>query len=63
MGDGFVTPSLPGAVAQGNYKTPPSGEWVVYENAASSDRVYQVLPVTVKAFTALEIVLHVCGHL
>ncbi|DBA88600.1 TPA: hypothetical protein ACH3X1_004247 [Trebouxia sp. C0004] len=24
-GDGFVTPSLPGAKAQGNYKTPPSG--------------------------------------
>ncbi|KAL0018833.1 hypothetical protein WJX77_008429 [Trebouxia sp. C0004] len=40
-GDGFVTPSLPGASAQGNYKTPPSGEWAVYDNVASSDCAYQ----------------------
>jgi len=46
-----VTPSLPGALAQGNYKTPPSGEWATFESAASSDRAYQVLPVSVEAFT------------
>ncbi|DBA76101.1 TPA: hypothetical protein ACH3X1_009845 [Trebouxia sp. C0004] len=40
-GDGFVTPSLPGASAQGNYKTPPSGQWAVYDNVASSDCAYQ----------------------
>ncbi|KAL0055191.1 hypothetical protein WJX82_008551 [Trebouxia sp. C0006] len=40
-GHGFVTRSLPRAVAQGKYKTPPSGEWVTYENAASGDRMHQ----------------------
>ena len=63
VGDGCVTPSLPRVVAQVNYPTPPSGEWAVYENAASSDRAFQVVPVSVETFTTLETVLDVCWHL
>ena len=62
-GDGFVTPSLHGAVAQGNCKTPPSGEWVTYENAASGNRMHQVLPVSVETLTILEMVLDVFWHI
>jgi len=62
-GHGFVTRSLPRAVAQGKYKTPPSGEWVTYENAARGDRMHQVLPVSVETFTILEMVLDVFWHI
>ena len=58
-----MTPSLPGVVGHVEYKTPPSGEWVLYDNPASSDRAQQVLPVSVKAFTGLVMVLDVCGLL
>lgn len=61
-GHGFVTPSLAGAVAQGKYNTPPSGERVTYENVASSDRMQQVLPVSVETFSILEMVLDVFWH-
>ena len=54
VGDGFVTPSLPGAVGQGNYPTPPSREWAVYKNAASSNHAFQVLLVSVETFTTLD---------
>ncbi|KAL0027993.1 hypothetical protein WJX79_009296 [Trebouxia sp. C0005] len=40
-GDELVTPGLPGALAQRKYNTPPSGEWAVFDTAASSDRAYQ----------------------
>ncbi|DBA84279.1 TPA: hypothetical protein ACH3X2_006336 [Trebouxia sp. C0005] len=40
-GDEWVTPGLPGALAHRNYKTPPSGDWAVFDTAASSDRAYQ----------------------
>jgi len=59
-GEGFVTPGHPGALVQGNYKTPPSGEWAVYDSAASSDRAYQVLPVSFEAFETLE--MAICCH-
>ncbi len=62
-GDGFVTPGLHKAVVEGKYKTPPSGVWVVYDNPASSDRVHQVLPVSVEAFVGLVMVLDVYWHL
>ena len=47
-GEGFVTPGHPGALAQGSYKTSPSGEWAVFSSAASSDCAYQVPPVSSK---------------
>jgi len=60
---GFVTPSHPGAINQGELKTPPSGEWVVYDSVASSDQAFQVLLVSVEDFTTLDGELCVCWHL
>ncbi len=57
-GEGFVTPGHPGALAQGNYKTPPSGEWALFNSAASADRARQVLQF--EAFGTLE--MAICCH-
>ncbi len=42
-GEGFVTHGHPVATAQGDYKTPTSGEWALFNSATSANQACQVL--------------------
>ncbi|KAL0035785.1 hypothetical protein WJX77_002591 [Trebouxia sp. C0004] len=39
-GEGFVTPGYAKGMKEGDYKTPPSGQWTSFDSAGSSDRAY-----------------------
>ncbi len=57
-GEGFVTPGYAKGMEQGDYKTPPSGEWMSYDSAGSSDRAYLVWLVSLGGVIALDVSCH-----
>jgi hypothetical protein len=52
-GEGFVSPSYARGLEQGDYKTPPSGQWMSFDSAGSSDRAYLVWLVSLEGVVVL----------
>ncbi len=54
-GEGFVTPGFAKGMEEGDYKTPPSGQWISFDSAGSGDRAYLVWLVSLEGVIALDV--------
>ena len=50
-----MTPGYAKGMDEGVYKTPPSGQWMSYENAGSGDRAFLVWLVSLGGVIALNV--------
>ena len=57
-GEGSVTPGYAKGMDEGDYKTPPSGQWVSFDSAGSGDRAYLVCLVSLRGVIALDVSCH-----